>query len=310
MPDLKIHSSSYLPNPLSSIINIINHLSLIMFLEKVYNGKNQWYLYIFSLLIIFTATQIGSLPLVGYIMWKDPAMLVTGNIAAATSTNAGLALTLLSFLTGFLAIFFCVKFIHRKQPVDIITSRHRIDWGRILFAAAIWGLLSIITLAIPLFTADQSNLVFEELLFRGYLMQWSALLFKYRWIAILLTGTLFGLLHGANPEVEEFGIWVALPQYILMGLILGFVAVKDDGMELSLGLHMANNILAAITITSDASTLQTHALFKDLHPTASWVDTLMMLIAGLIFIWACNQKYHFIQKINLWEKIGTEKTDI
>ena len=333
MPDLKIHSSSYLPNPLSSIINIINHLSLIMFLEKVYNGKNQWYLYIFSLLIIFTATQIGSLPLVGYIMWKDPAMLVTGNIAAATSTNAGLALTLLSFLTGFLAIFFCVKFIHRKQPVDIITSRHRIDWGRILFAAAIWGLLSIITLAIPLFTADQSNLVFqfeplnffilvlislllfpfqtsfEELLFRGYLMQWSALLFKYRWIAILLTGTLFGLLHGANPEVEEFGIWVALPQYILMGLILGFVAVKDDGMELSLGLHMANNILAAITITSDASTLQTHALFKDLHPTASWVDTLMMLIAGLIFIWACNQKYHFIQKIKLWEKIGTEKTD-
>ena len=54
-------------------------------------------------------------------------------------------------------------------------------------------------------------------------------------------------------------MWGALPQYILMGLILGFVAVKDDGMELSLGLHMANNIIAAITITSDSSTLQTHA---------------------------------------------------
>ena len=57
MPDLKIHSSSYLPNPLSSIINIINHLSLIMFLEKVYNGKNQWYLYIFSLFSHFYKLQ-------------------------------------------------------------------------------------------------------------------------------------------------------------------------------------------------------------------------------------------------------------
>ena len=115
-------------------------------------------------------------------------------------------------------------------------------------------------------------------------MQWSALLFKYRWVAVVITGVLFGILHGANPEVEEFGMWVALPQYILMGLILGFVAVKDDGMELSLGLHMANNIIAAITITSDSSTLQTHALFKDLHPTASHFDTLTMLVAGVIFI--------------------------
>jgi len=31
-------------------------------------------------------------------------------------------------------------------------------------------------------------------------------------------------------------MWVALPQYILMGLILGFVAVKDDGMEIIPGI--------------------------------------------------------------------------
>ena len=151
---------------------------------------------------------------------------------------------------------------------------------------------------------------FEELLFRGYLMQWSALLFKYRWVAVVITGVLFGILHGANPEVEEFGMWVALPQYILMGLILGFVAVKDDGMELSLGLHMANNIIAAITITSDSSTLQTHALFKDLHPTASHFDTLTMLVAGVIFIWICNRKYHFWGKICLWKKIQKESNEM
>lgn len=298
-----------------------------MFLEKVYNGRNQWYLYIFSLLIIFTATQLGSLPLMGYMLWEDPDLLKTGNIAAATSTNAGLALTLLSFAVGFFAIFFCLKYIHGKKSTDIITARPGVDWGRIFFGAGIWGALSLITLAVPFLTGDTSGIVFqfdplnffllvvisltlfpfqtsfEELLFRGYLMQWSALLFKYRWVAVLLTGVLFGLLHGSNPEVEEFGMWIALPQYILMGLLLGYVAVKDDGTELSLGLHMSNNILAAITFTSDSSTLQTHALFKDLHPTASWIDTLAMLIAGIIFIWICNRKYHFIHKIDLWEKI-------
>lgn len=298
-----------------------------MFLEKVYNGKNQWYLYIFSLLVIFTATQIGSLPLLGYMVWQDPEILKTGNISAATSTNAGLAFTLLSFVVGFFAIFFCVKFIHRKKSTDIVTARKRVDWGRVFFGAAIWGVLSLTTLAVPFLFGDTSDIVFqfdplnffilvvislllfpfqtsfEELLFRGYLMQWSALLFRYRWAAVVVTGVLFGLLHGANPEVEEFGVWIALPQYILMGLILGFVAVKDDGMELSLGLHVSNNILAAIMFTSDSSTLQTHALFKDLHPTASWLDTGMMLVAGIIFIWLCNRRYHFMDKVNLWGKI-------
>lgn len=298
-----------------------------MFLEKACSGKNQWYLYIFSLLIVFVAVQIGTLPLAGYMLWLHPEAIKTGDLSAATSTNTGLALMLLGFMVGFFALLFCVKYIHHKKPIDIVTSRRRLDWGRLFFAVAIWGVLSVITLAIPLVFGDTSTIVFqfeplnflglviisllmfpfqtsfEELLFRGYLMQWAALLFKYRWAAVLVTGVLFGIMHGANPEVEEFGMWVALPQYILMGLILGFVAVKDDGMELSLGLHMINNILAAITFTSDSSTLQTHALFKDLHPTASWLDTLMMLIAGVIFIWVCNRKYHFMGKVNLWGKI-------
>ena len=298
-----------------------------MFLEKVYNGRNQWYFYLFSLLIIFTATQVGSLPLLAYLAKTDPHALLAGDISAGTSTNAGLALALLSFAVGFFALFFCVKYIHRKKYTDIVTGRRKVDWGRVFFAAGIWGGLSLVTLAITLLCSNPADIVFqfeplnfgilvvislllfpfqtsfEELLFRGYLMQWSALLLRYRWAAILLTGILFGLLHGANPEVEEFGVWLALPQYILMGLILGYVAVKDDGTELALGLHMANNILAAITFTSDSSTLQTHALFKDLHPSASWVDILAMAVTGILFIWICNRKYRFMHKVDLREKI-------
>ncbi len=300
-----------------------------MFLEKVYNGRNEWYFYIFSLLIIFTATQVGSLPLLAYLTKTNPNALLSGDISAGTGTNTGLALALLSFAAGFFALFFCVKYLHRKKYTDIVTGRRQIDWGRVFFAAGIWGGLSLITLAITLLNSNPADIVFqfepfnfsmlviialllfpfqtsfEELLFRGYLMQWSALLLRYRWAAILLTGILFGALHGANPEVKEFGVWLAMPQYILMGLILGYVTVKDNGTELALGLHMANNILAAITFTSDSSTLQTHALFKDLHPSASWMDILAMLITGILFILICNRKYHFMHKVNLWEKTAS-----
>ncbi len=290
------------------------------FLEQVYTGKNQWYWYVLSLLIIFIATQIGSLPLVGYIFLEAPQALLSGDISSVTSTNLGLALMLLSFVVGFFAIFFCVKYIHGKRALDIVTSRPKIDWNRFFFGAGIWVILSIITFALTFLTEDNPDLIFrfepskffvmlavallmfpfqtsfEELMFRGYLMQWSYLLFKNKWAAIVLTGVIFGLMHSANPEVKDFGMLLAMPQYILMGLLLGYIAVQDNGLELSLGIHAANNILSAITITSPSSTLQTHALFIDPTPSASGWDSVFILISGLLFIWISNRKYQFIRQ--------------
>lgn len=290
------------------------------FLEQVYTGKNQWYWYVLSLLIIFIATQIGSLPLVGYIFLEAPQALLSGDISSVTSTNLGLALMLLSFVVGFFAIFFCVKYIHGKRALDIVTSRPKIDWNRFFFGAGIWAILSIITFALTFLTEDNPDLIFrfepskffvmlavallmfpfqtsfEELVFRGYLMQWSYLLFKNKWAAIVLTGVIFGLMHSANPEVKDFGMLLAMPQYILMGLLLGYIAVQDNGLELSLGIHAANNILSAITITSPSSTLQTHALFIDPTPSASGWDSVFILISGLLFIWISNRKYQFIRQ--------------
>lgn len=290
------------------------------FLKQAYTGKNQWYWYVLSLLVIFIATQIGSLPLVGYIFLKDPAALTTGSINSVTSTNLGLALMLLSFAVGFFAIFLCVKYIHGKRALDIVTARPKIDWGRFFFGAGIWAILSILTFALTFLTGDNGDITFqfepskffvmlviallmfpfqtsfEELVFRGYLMQWAYILFKNKWAAIILTGVIFGLMHSANPEVEDFGMLLAMPQYILMGLLLGYIAVQDNGLELSLGIHAANNILSAITFTSPSSTLQTHALFVDPTPSASGWDTLFILISGLLFIWITNRKYRFMQR--------------
>ncbi|MDR1273383.1 MAG: CPBP family intramembrane metalloprotease, partial [Odoribacteraceae bacterium] len=151
------------------------------------------------------------------------------------------------------------------------------------------------------------QVAWEECMFRGYLMQGFAALFRYRWVPFVLTSLIFGLMHGANPEVVKFGFWMTMPQYILMGLILGYVAVKDDGIELALGVHFINNFLTAILVTHEASAMPTNALFVDTDPGISPWDALVIAACGLLFIWLCNMKYHFIANNKLREKIKSER---
>ncbi len=289
-----------------------------MFIEQALTGKNNWSLYILTVLIVFLIMQIASLPLLIYMLITTPETLQYGMLDTVTDTNLGLVLTLLTFVAGFFALFFCVKYIHRKNYLDIVTSRPKFNWQRFFFGAGVWAILTLIPLSITIYTRENNEIIlqfnfltfiglaiisllllpfqtaFEEIMFRGYLMQGFALFFKSRWISFVLVALLFGIMHSANPEVKNFGAEVTLPQYITMGLLLGFIALKDEGLELAIGLHAANNILAALTFTSDSSALQTHALFKDLSPSASHLDTLILLIAGIIFIAICNRKYHFL----------------
>lgn len=144
---------------------------------------------------------------------------------------------------------------------------------------------------------------FEEVLFRGYLMQGSALLFRYRWAALLATSVLFGLMHSSNPEIETFGFWTAMPQYVIMGLIMGYVALKDDGIELAAGMHFANNLLSSLLVTSDGMVFDTAAVFRDLSPEVSWVDTLVMAVAGVVFVLICRAWYGFRGKVDMGVRI-------
>jgi len=181
-----------------------------MFLEKSYRGNNKWYFYILTLIIVFAAVQVASIPLAVYSIIMNPEILSggTNNILAVTNTNLGLALMLFTFAGGVIALLLCVKYFHHKKPTDILTGRDHFDIKRVFFGAAIWGLLTVILLGAQYGFGDTSNLVFqfqpfnfimmcivilifipfqvafEEFIFRGYLMQGSILLFKYRWVAL------------------------------------------------------------------------------------------------------------------------------
>jgi membrane protease YdiL (CAAX protease family) len=269
-------------------------------------------------LLVFTFMAFGSLP---------AALYKTFRPGASPLPPVELALLLFSFLVALVALLAGVKYLHGKSPADILSGRPRFDVKRCLRAAVTWGCILLVATSVQYAISSRASLRFqfdllpflvtglvlllllpfqvawEECMFRGYLMQGFAALFRYRWIALALTSLLFGLMHFSNPEIQRFGFWTIMPQYILMGLILGYVAIKDDGIELSLGLHFANNLLASLLVTHESSALQTPALFVDIAPSVSCRDALVTLACGILFIWLCNARYHFLSNNDLREKI-------
>jgi membrane protease YdiL (CAAX protease family) len=137
---------------------------------------------------------------------------------------------------------------------------------------------------------------FEELLFRGYLAQGIAGWTKSRYLAILIPALIFGLLHAFNPEVKEFGFWHTMPQYIFFGLIFGLITILDDGIELAIGIHAANNVFLSLFTTNSASVLQTDAVFEEigLHMGK---ETVVLILLGIITIVYFAWKYKWNFKI-------------
>jgi hypothetical protein len=131
----------------------------------------------------------------------------------------------------------------------------------------------------------------EELLFRGYLMQGIGLAAKNRWVPLLATSVIFGAMHLLNPEVGKMGYIVSL-YYVGTGLFLGILTLMDEGTELALGFHAANNLTAALLVTADWTAFQTHSVFKDISEPSAGFDILFpLLVIYPILLLIFSKKY-------------------
>lgn len=270
------------------------------FIQQAYKGENAWWAYLVTLILFIFGWQFfGIIPLVGVAAYyadnKDVFIKSAEDSFATVGMDANLYLLLVifTFLGGLLALFFGIKTIHKRKIISIITSRDKIDWSRIFYAFVIWAIIGLLMIAISyfmspgdfiwnfkpvsffilviisfLFLPIQTSM--EEILFRGYLMQGFGTWFKKSFVALILTSVIFGLMHGLNPEIEKLG-WFVMIYYMGTGLILGIFTLMDEGTELALGFHAANNIIAAVVVTADWVVFQTDALLIDTsEPSVGW----------------------------------------
>jgi hypothetical protein len=132
---------------------------------------------------------------------------------------------------------------------------------------------------------------FEEYLFRGYMMQGLGIAAKNRWVPLVVTSVLFGLMHLGNPEVEKLGYGIMI-YYIGTGFFLGIITLMDEGLELALGFHAANNLIGALLLTADWTAFQTDSLYRDVSdPILGWDVLVPVFIVFPILLIIFSKKY-------------------
>ena len=290
-----------------------------MFLENAVTPENKFWKYIVGSVIVIAASFIGQIPFMIAIAFKSfssgkPFPTDEKSLLSFLNPNLSLFLLMLSFAFAFLAIFLVIKYFHKQTFLSVTTSRNKMDWKRFFFSFSIWGIFTIAStvimyyvnpegfeinfkpipfailavIAIILIPIQTST---EEYIFRGYLMQGFANLAKNKWFPLVMTSVIFGTMHIANPEVQKLG-YIIMIYYIGTGLFLGILTLMDEGMELALGFHAANNLIAALLITSDWSAFQTESILKDnSEPSAGFEILVPVFIIFPILLFIFSKKY-------------------
>ena len=299
-----------------------------MYIAQAFKHLHEWWRYLLGFLIIFLLGWqfIGVIPLgvVSFMKAGSLEVFLESGINSfadlyPSKSNLYLLLVLLTFSGGFIALYFVAKYAHKQSFLSLTTSRKKIDWGRIFFG---FGLITIVTVTLTLIDYNQNpdhyvlqfeavpflimaaivlvfipiQTSFEEYLFRGYLMQGIGVIAENKWLPLVVTSVIFGGLHALNPEVEKLG-YIVMVYYIGTGFFLGIITLMDEGMELALGFHAGNNLVAALLVTADWTAFQTNSIFLDIsEPSTGFAVIAPVFVVYPIFLGIMAWRY----KWNRW----------
>lgn len=284
------------------------------YINNLNQGLNSPFRILLFLGTVFLAVYIGFIP------------LQADNFASLRDTSEiiDFVFLLTPFVFGFLAIAFGIKVFHRLRFKDLIIpfNFRGLNLKRLLFGFSLWlcilGIFEFITYLLDpgnyrIQTLDTQYIYlliiglvlipvqtsFEELLIRSYVTQQFNYHLKNIIISVILASVVFAFMHINNPEMKQYGYMLMFSNYLIAGLFLALLGLKDGRLELSLGVHAANNIFSALIVNYSGSVFRTKTLVE-----ANKINVPLSLtafvIAATIFYWICKYKYS-------WNNIITEK---
>lgn len=251
-----------------------------MFIEQGFDGKRDWWRYIVVTFLVFVGYNIGNLPL-QMALWRatdiDPALdrsdldefMVNPDFGKfGIDSNLGLVLLLIMFVAAIAVFYFVFKLFHAREFKTLSRSQGTLDWGRIFFGFGLWLSFSLIFESIGYFMGPENYIFtfevkkflplvlicliilplqtsFEELFFRGYLMQ--------------------GL---GTANVKKVGL-------VVLSCIITYLLYKLIGMDFLMGSEEA---LAGLS----EEELSRKEILAGLGAGTTYLTILMALIAGLL----------------------------
>ena len=292
-----------------------------MFFQQAYEGRNQWWRWLVTTVTTVLLWLVGHIPLIIFVN-REAARLGLSDLDISTlvadpdlDRNLFLLLALIPFVLGFATLRFLIRRMHKRSLRSVMTGRPRFDWRRaslgfavwfLLIGAAtfallpsasysyqvssstFWPLLAIGLLLIPIQTT------FEEVFFRGYLAQGIALLFKNKLAALIIVALIFTSVHAANPEFySDYANGLII--YLAVSLFFGMVAVMDDGLEVPCGIHAANNVFAAVILSTKDGSFVTNSVFvstvRETMQFSPYIDVGLCVIGLFIFYYMFGWRF-------------------
>lgn len=257
---------------------------------------------------IAIAISFSSLAVIAPLSSSAEGNLVLNRILAVSP--ASYALVLLTFPATLMTLYMGQKYVLRRTILSLHTSFKSYRWTRCFQAiwvtwAVLGGLSTLLhftgykTLALTfdpsrffLYAAISLALIplqaaTEEIIFRGFLNQAIENISGNKWVAFIMTSLLFMSLHLSNPEALSGAQTDTLPllmsSYFLFGFAACLLLLIDNGLESAIGLHVANNLFAAVFVNYENSVLPTPSVFQ-VQTSAQFDSLLLILTLGLIVL--------------------------
>ena len=263
------------------------------FFAAASTGLTQWWRWVLGVIVAVFIWQIATLVLVlipgfaciGTDADIDSPWLQCPGGALSTGIIPEFVVVNLGFLVGLIGIWIVVRRLHKKSLTQATTGRASFDYSRFLYAALVglcviivntlayrfilgvevtfqsfnlWVYLPFVLIALVL-TPIQAS--FEEVLFRGYIMQGLSLLTRNRLVLALVTAVLFAAPHLLNPEPLAYGFAFYILNIVSFGIVYATLTLLDGGIELAAGCHAINNLFLGVIANPDVSALATPSLF-------------------------------------------------
>jgi membrane protease YdiL (CAAX protease family) len=246
------------------------------------SGNSKWWSWWVGIVVILVFyVGVGVIPVVIGAANGLIELDGSGSMMGGSAKPIQFVLLMFSPVMLFFGVWAAQRLVHRRS-LSALLSANGFRWPLMWQGMGIWLVLGIlITLVEWLLHPDRYSWSFdfdrwimiaplvlllipfqaagEELFFRGYLMQAIARLRAHPVLLVLASGVLFMLPHLANPEMGN-ALGGQLPMalnYFLMGVGLGWVSLRDDGVERAIGIHVVNNLYAGVAVGYANSVLST-----------------------------------------------------
>ncbi|MBC7274970.1 CPBP family intramembrane glutamic endopeptidase [Nocardioides sp.] len=242
-----------------------------------------------------------------------------GTDAMKDNPWAALVAGLLTAVVGVLVYGWVVRRTEHRAPVEVALegAGAGVGWGTLLGIALFGAVIASIAFfgdytinglgspasAVALLGIMAGAAVTEELVFRGVLFR-NIELWTGTWIALVLTGSLFGLIHLLNPNAT---LWGAVAIAIEAGGMLTAAYIATRKLWVPIGLHLGWNIAGSAIFSTEVSGSNTAQGLLDatmsgptlvtggsFGPEGSIYAVVLGVLATGVFMWLAYRRGHVV----------------